>query len=255
MPAIYDEETFFHQYAQMSRSREGLSGAGEWPQFRALFPCLKGKSVLDLGCGYGWHSRYAAESGAAKVLGIDASQKMLDYAQKFNAQENIEYRLCTVEEYGYPQASFDCVISNLVLHYVRELAPVFQKIFACLKPGGVFLLNIEHPVFTGSAGQRWIEGENGEKYWPVDRYFEPGPRTMDFLGCPVVKQHHTLTQILMGLLDAGFSLEAVEEAVPPKEWMALPGMEDELRRPMMLLIRAVRPCAPQCTHDSNLLSI
>lgn len=54
----------------------------------------------------------------------------------------------------------------------------------------------------------------------------------------MTKYHHTLTQILMGLLAHGFALEAVEEAEPPKEMMSLPGMEDELRRPMMLLVKA-----------------
>lgn len=249
MPAVYDEEIFFQQYAQMARSREGLSGAGEWPQFRAMFPSLKGKAVLDLGCGYGWHSLYAAQAGAAEVLGIDASGKMLGYAREHNAHAHIEYRLCTVEEYTYPPARFDCVISNLVLHYVAQLAPVFAGVYRCLRPDGVFLLNIEHPVFTGSAGQRWILGENGEKYWPVDRYFEPGARTMGFLGCPVVKQHHTLTQILMGLLSEGFCLEAVEEAMPPKEWMSLAGMEDELRRPMMLLVRARKGASGCCAQE------
>ncbi len=50
----YENEAFFQQYAQMSRSREGLSAAGEWHQLKPLFPPLEGKSVLDLGCGYGW---------------------------------------------------------------------------------------------------------------------------------------------------------------------------------------------------------
>ncbi len=42
----------------------------------------------------------------------------------------------------------------------------------------------------------------------------------------------------MGLLDAGFEIQALEEAVPPEDMMGIPGMEDELRRPMMLLIKA-----------------
>ncbi len=58
------------------------------------------------------------------------------------------------------------------------------------------------------------------------------------MGCEVVKQHHTLTQILMGLLNNGFELEAVEEAEPSEEMMYIPGMKDELRRPMMLLVKA-----------------
>ena len=55
----YDQENFFQQYSQMTRSQGGLAAAGEWQQLRALFPPLQGKRVLDLGCGYGWHCRYA----------------------------------------------------------------------------------------------------------------------------------------------------------------------------------------------------
>ena len=49
----------------------------------------------------------------------------------------------------------------------------------------------------------------------------------------------TVTQIIMGLLNNGFELKVVEEAEPPKEMMDIPGMEDELRRPMMLLVKAI----------------
>lgn len=54
MSNIYDDECFFDRYAKMARSQQGLSGAGEWRQFKALFPDLSGKSLLDLGySGYG----------------------------------------------------------------------------------------------------------------------------------------------------------------------------------------------------------
>lgn len=60
-----------------------------------------------------------------------------------------------------------------------------------------------------------------------------------FQDCNVVKQHHTLTQILMGLLNTGFKLLTVEEAQSPAEMLGIPGMRDEPRRPMLLLIKAV----------------
>ena len=211
MNNIYDDKNFFDQYAKMSRSRQGLSGAGEWYQFKALFPDLNGKSVLDLGCGYGWHCKYAVECGAKQVLGIDLSEKMIQESNEKNADPKITYRVCGLDEYDYPTDSYDCVISNLVLHYFADIDSILRKIYSTLKSDGVFLLNIEHPVFTAGVNQDWIYDSDGKpQYWPVDDYFYPGERVTRFLGKTVIKQHHTLTQILMGLIRAGFRLEVVE---------------------------------------------
>ena len=234
----YDNERFFEEYAKMPRSKDGLSAAGEWRQLKPLFPPLVGKTVLDLGCGYGWHCSFAAEQGAVKVLGLDLSRKMIEEAKRRNAEKRIEYRVCGIEEYEYPENKWDCVVSNLALHYIADLDKIFQKVYQTLKPGGNFLFNIEHPVFTAGVGQDWVYTAEGKpQYWPIDNYFIPGERSTHFLGCEVVKQHHTLTQIMMGLLDNGFELEAVKEAEPPEEMMHIPGMKDELRRPMMLLVK------------------
>ena len=77
MRNIYDNSEFFAAYAEMGRSKDGLKAAGEWHQLQPLFPKLQGKKVLDLGCGYGWHCKYAAQMGATEILGIDSSQKMI----------------------------------------------------------------------------------------------------------------------------------------------------------------------------------
>lgn len=238
---IYDNDAFFEAYANMNRSRQGLTMAGEWHQLRPLFPDLRDKAVLDLGCGYGWHCKYAASLGASSVLGIDASRKMIETAKEKNADPVIRYLIYPLEEYEYPPGYFDLVISNLALHYIADLEAVYQKVFRTLKPGGTFLFNIEHPVFTAGVNQSWITDDDGRPlYWPVDGYYYPGERKTSFLGQSVLKYHHTLTQILNGLLRVGFRLEAVEEVTPPKEMMRLPGMEDEMRRPMMLLVKAAK---------------
>lgn len=242
MKIEYDDEQFFEQYAQMARSREGLDGAGEWHQFQKLFPDVRGKSVLDLGCGYGWHCGYAAWQGADRVLGIDISARMIEEAVKKNAAAEITYRVCGIDEYEYPAETWDCVVSNLALHYIADLDRVYENVYRTLRPGGTFLFNIEHPVFTAAGGQKWIRDEEGTPlYWPVDDYFYPGERKTCFLGCEVIKQHHTLTQILGGLPVRGFVIEAVEEAHPSEEMMKLPEMKDEMRRPMMLLAKARKP--------------
>lgn len=229
-----------YSYRSLRNFKEGLKAAGEWHQLKPLFPSLEGKSVLDLGCGYGWHCKFAEEQGATKILGIDLSKKMIEEAQKRNSGNQIEYRISGLEEYDYPENEWDCVISNLALHYIEDIVEIFQKVYRTLKPGGIFLFNIEHPVFTAGVGQDWIYTDDGKpQYWAIDNYFITGERNTHFLGCDVVKQHHTLTQIIMGLLNNGFELKVVEEAEPPKEMMDIPGMEDELRRPMMLLVKAI----------------
>ncbi|HJD33974.1 MAG TPA: class I SAM-dependent methyltransferase [Candidatus Mediterraneibacter tabaqchaliae] len=242
MKIEYDDEQFFQQYAQMERSREGLAGAGEWHQLRKLFPDVRGKCVLDLGCGYGWHCRYAADQGAEQVLGIDISARMIGEAENRNQGDRITYRVCGLEEYEYPEERWDCVVSNLALHYVEDLENVYGKVYRTLRSGGTFLFNIEHPVFTAGAGQEWIRDEEGKAlFWPVDDYFYPGERRTHFLGCEVIKQHHTITQILNGLLQTGFEIKAVEEAYPSEEMRVIPEMKDEMRRPMMLLVKAGKP--------------
>ena len=224
MPNEYDNDVFFAQYAQMDRSKGGLAAAGEWHQLQPLFPPLEGMAVLDLGCGYGWHCKYAADHGTTQVLSININEKMLEKA--------------------VPEYAWDIVVSNLALHYIEDLEQVFRNVWRTLKPGGTFLFNIEHPVFTAGVHQDWIYNEDGRpKYWPVDDYYRPGQRMTRFLGCDVIKQHHTLTQILMGLLNCGFALEVVEEVQPSKEMLEIPGMAEELRRPMMLLVRAKKHAA------------
>lgn len=235
MKNIYDDENFFAAYADMPRSKSGLNAAGEWSLLKSLFPELNGKCVLDLGCGYGWHSKYVKEQGAAFVLGIDQSEKMIAEAQKRNADEGITYRVCNLQDYDYPAETYDLVISNLVLHYIADLEEVYRNVYQTLKKDGVFLFNIEHPVFTAGVNQEWITEGEKNLYWPVDDYFYSGERRTNFLGYTVTKQHHTMTQILMGLINTGFQIEAVEEVMPPEEWREQ--MPDEMRRPMMLIVK------------------
>lgn len=242
MNNIYDDKAFFDAYSRMARSTGGLQAAGEWHQLQPLFPPMEGSRVLDLGCGYGWHCKYAVDHGAAEALGLDLSEKMIAEARARNADPRIRYEVGGIAEYAYPAETYDLVVSNLALHYLADLDDIYRKVYTTLKPGGVFLFNIEHPVFTAGVREDWIrDGEGRPVCWPVDNYYYPGERTTLFLGQEVKKQHHTLTQILMGLIRCGFTLEAVEEAMPDPSMLDLPGMADEMRRPMMLLVKARKP--------------
>ena len=168
MAELYDDAAFFAAYARMDRSERGLEGAGEWPQMRALLPKLSGLRVLDLGCGYGWHCRYCAEQGAASVLGLDSSRSMLEQARRRNAHARVTYRLCGMEQFGYPASAYDLVLSNLALHYLADLNTVYRRVSRTLAPGGTFLLNMtlsSLPPAWGRPGRRGRTGVPRSGRW------------------------------------------------------------------------------------------
>ncbi len=237
----YDDPAFFQKYSEMGRSRYGLAAAGEWHDLRAMLPDFAGRRVLDLGCGYGWHCRYASEQGAAGVLGIDLSEKMLERAREKNAAPGVTYRRAAMEDVDFPPASFDIVFSSLAFHYVRDFAPLVEKIYRWLAPEGDFVFSVEHPVFTAYGSQDWYYDADGNiLHFPVDNYFLEGRREAVFLGERVTKYHRILTTYLDTLLENGFTLRRVVEPQPPAELKDLPEMRQEMRRPMMLLIAAVK---------------
>lgn len=236
----YDDERFFEQYSQMSRSVMGLGGAGEWYALRGLLPDMQGKRMLDLGCGYGWHCKYAAEHGAAAVVGIDLSEKMIQKAREINNDSRIDYRVAAVEDFDYTARRFDVVLSSLTFHYISSFDRICRDVASCLDRGGEFIFSVEHPVFTAQGRQQWCTNALGEiEHWPVDNYFIEGLRCSNFLGEEVNKYHRTLTTYIGALTGNGFEITSLVEPQPdPQMLETIAGMRDELRRPMMLIIAA-----------------
>lgn len=236
----YDDEIFFEEYSRFPRSVEGLSAAGEWHELKKLLPDFKGKRVLDIGCGFGWHCIYAAEQGATYVLGTDISEKMLAVAREKTTSPCVEYKRMAMEDLDFPADSFDVVISSLAFHYTPDFEDICRRISGCLKADGNFVYSVEHPVFTAYGTQDWIyDGQGNPNHWPVDRYFSEGARDAVFLGQHVTKYHKTLTTYLNTLLKTGFVITGIVEPQPAEHLLdTVPGMRDELRRPMMLLVSA-----------------
>lgn len=237
----YDTERFFQKYSQMTRSQKGLQAAGEWSELQKILPDFCGKRVLDLGCGYGWHCKYAAEHGAFSVLGTDISKKMLAKAQAINSAPQINYQCIAMEDLSFPERTFDVILSSLAFHYIEDFESLVVNISKWLKQGGTLVFSVEHPVFTSYGTQDWYYDSSGEiLHFPVDNYYYEGRREAIFLGEPVIKYHRTLTTYLNTLLQNGFELQHIIEPQPPEDMLELDGMKDEMRRPMMLLVSALK---------------
>jgi SAM-dependent methyltransferase len=238
---IYDTEVFFEGYSKMGRSVEGLAGAPEWPALQSMLPPMPGLKVVDLGCGYGWFSRWAQEQGAEQVLGLDVSQKMLARAEEMTSSSAITYGIADLEKLDLPDAAFDLAYSSLAFHYIVDLKGLFARIHQALVPGGRLVFSIEHPIFMAPRQPGWLIDEQGRKSWPVDSYQLQGPRVTNWLAEGVIKQHRTVGTLLTLLIQAGFTLTHVDEWGPSEaDLKARPALAEELERPMMLLVAAHR---------------
>ncbi|MGO4175942.1 class I SAM-dependent methyltransferase [Bosea sp. TAF32] len=238
---IYDDETFFAGYSRLPRSVHGLDGAPEWPVLRSMLPELAGKSVLDLGCGFGWFCRFAAGEGARSVLGIDVSGKMLERARRETADASVVYERADLESYAPPAEAFDLVYSSLAFHYIVDLAGLFARAYAALKPGGALVCSVEHPIMTAPVRQEWLSDADGRATWPVNGYLDEGERVSNWLAEGVVKRHRTIATYFDLLRGAGFAPgKLVEWAPSPEQVSAEPGWAKERERPFFLLVAASR---------------
>ncbi|MFS0615614.1 class I SAM-dependent methyltransferase [Lederbergia ruris] len=235
----YDDPNFFSAYEQMARSVKGLEGAGEWHIMKELIGDLKDKEVLDLGCGFGWHCRYAREQQARSVLGVDISERMIERAREMTNDPSIAYIRASIEDIDFSNAQFDVVISSLAFHYIQSFQTICAKVYDYLIPGGRFVFSVEHPIFTSRDEQDWYYDDQGNRlHWPVDNYQVEGVRETNFLNENVTKYHRTISTYINDLISSGFIIRAVKESVPSDDMLKDPEMKDETRRPMFLMIAA-----------------
>ncbi|MDR0219401.1 MAG: class I SAM-dependent methyltransferase, partial [Enterobacteriaceae bacterium] len=112
---------------------------------------IRGKSVLDLACGYGYYGRELHRRGASRVVGVDISEKMIALAKTKSIQngDNIEFHLQNVCEIQLSE-KFDIIIAAFLFHYSQsldELKNMFQAAAAHLKPSGKIIACMVSPDY------------------------------------------------------------------------------------------------------------
>jgi SAM-dependent methyltransferase len=238
---IYDDPKFFDNYRHMERSVKGIEGAAEWPMLRAMLPELHDRRIVDLGCGFGWFCRWARQQGAANILGLDVSEKMLETARERTNDIGITYARTDLERLRLPSSSFDLAYSALALHYVENLSGVFASVQQALVPRALFIFSVEHPIFTAPSNPDWSIVDEGRKIWPLDRYSIAGPRETDWLDSRVIKFHRPLGTYINALADAGLTVVRVDEWGPTDRQLTdRPEWAEERNRPLFLAIAARR---------------
>ncbi len=189
-------------------------GIGTEEDFRLLGD-VKGKRVLELGCGSGQRSIAFARHGAT-TIGVDFSPHMIDAAKRLCEQEGVrvELRLGDLADLAFLRAdSVDLVFSAYALSYVRDFERVFRQAHRVLKAGSPMVFSLPHPAFR-------VVGDARSEQSPVlaRSYFDRSPGTSERGSDPVEVHHHTISDLFGGLIRSGYRLDTVLEP----EW-ASPG--------------------------------
>lgn len=240
---IYDDPQFFAGYRNLRDNLVALHENVIQPMLPVIVPDARGKRVVDLGCGEGFYCRIARDQGAAHVIGVDPSEKMLAVARERTPGEGIEYIQAFAEDAHLEPNAADLVVSILALHYVEDFDGVLTSVWTWLRSGGEFVMIVEHPVMT--APDPWegfaMDGED-ERAWLLTHYFDEGRREMEWYIPGVIKYHRRMDTMVNALIAHGFAIEQMLEPTPTRKVAAQHRRSrGDLIRPGVLGVRVVKP--------------
>lgn len=187
----------------------------KWQRLLPHITPLAGRTVLDVGCGSGYHLWRMRGAGASLAIGIEPALLYLAQfaaAKCYAPQEPVHIAPCTLEELPLGGARFDTVFSMGVLYHRRDPQAHLAELKAALRPGGELVLET-------------LVVADGEVLRPPGRYAQM--RNVFAIPSP-----STLAQ---WLTDAGYNAVRVVDVTPTRtseqrstDWMRFQSLADFL---------------------------
>lgn len=182
----------------------------ERPAMISMLPDIRDAHILDAGCGSGWYAMQLLERGAI-VNGIDLSPAMVDYARvrlrAAGVDERVTLRVADLaQQLPFADATFDGIVSPLVMHYMRDWRPALREMRRVLRPDGWLLFSTHHPAADAARfkTENYFATEHVVDHW-------------DWVG-RVEFFRRSLTEIVASINDCGFVIEKLVEPVPTEEF-------------------------------------
>ncbi len=190
----------------------------EMPATFELLGNLKGKKVLDVGCGTGIYAKEMTKRGA-KVKGFDITPKMLEIAKR----ENPKLDLRSGSVYNIPfNEKFDIAIAPLVIEYSRDWNKVFREVNKILKKGSYFIFSIGNPVYQVTKRvsknkplirefENYFKEKKQYNTWRDIRYKE------NMINVKMPYHHKTYETVIKTILRNGFEITDYKDCFPSKK--------------------------------------
>ena len=171
------------------------------PEMLRLAGDVRGRRVLDAGCGHGPLMVGLRDHGAV-VAGFDLSPAMIDIAaDRLGSDSEVQVADLSAPR-PYDDDEFDIVTCSLALHYVQDWAPALAELRRVLKPGGRLVVSIIHPFVYAFCYQ-------DEDYFALTRYSEAYEH--DGATFTLTYWHRPLQDVINAFLDAGLVITSATE--------------------------------------------
>lgn len=200
------------------------------PAFLEMLPEVSGLKGLDIGCGEGHNTRQLVEQGA-QMSAIDISDVFIDFAAQIQPEgSRIDYSNSSAVELPFSEGTFDFATGFMSFMDIPETELVLKEAFRVIKPGGFLQFSISHPCFDTPHRVKLRNPDGTTKAYEIGDYFnvlngeflelnKPGSKAAK-LGFPPIqipRFNRTLSQWINSIVDAGFSIEKMNEPCPSDE--------------------------------------
>lgn len=204
----------------------------ERPATIGLLGEVRGRRLLELGCGTGLLTQWLVDHGAT-VVACDVSVAMLEIARSRIERAELYHHDLAEPLTFLEDSSIDLVVASLVFHYVRDWVAPLRELHRVLRPTGSVVMSIHHPAWD------W-RNHCPEDYFAFLQVSEVwvAPHAVTFWRRP-------LTAVTEAISEAGFIIERLVEARPNPELQTRdPSAFHELTtRPFFMHLR-LRPAQP-----------
>lgn len=190
----------------------------EMPATLELLGNVRGKKVLDFGCGTGIYTKILKKKGA-KIKGFDISVGMLKIAKEW--VPNVELKKGS--GYNIPfKEKFDIIVASLVLDYFNNWGKVFKQVKKVLKKDGYFIFSIGNPI---SESTKKVKGKphlirEFKDYFKERKIYGIWKNILHKKKVRNIKMpiyHKTYETIIRTILKNGFEIVDYKDAFPLKK--------------------------------------
>jgi ubiquinone/menaquinone biosynthesis C-methylase UbiE len=211
------------------------------PALLGLLDNVKGKEILEIGCGDGYWLRMLTEKGA-KCTGFDLSENQIEAAKKEDPEKKINYFVADAsKKVKLEDSSFDIIFLEHVLLEISEISKIkkiFKEVHRLLKDNGFLVVSDLHPLAPETNFPN-VEVDKDYTYFKSGHIVKIVSNKPDGTVTKYTDFHWTFQDLVNAITESGLKVVKVLEPTPNKEIVKkYPYLKYRQDKPLALMIKA-----------------